>query len=190
MKFTIITPSLNRESLKRCCESIDIQSHTCWEHLVSYDGAPKPPFAIDPNGSDDRRKHLILAETHKWGNQQRRQAWYLATGNVVIFLDDDNTLAHPDALKDIADRLESAGNPAWAICPIIRHGRWFFNDPPGMCMTDTANLVIRREFGQWPDTEAREADGLLCEQLKTEHPYAAFPDCPPIIIMEHSSNGV
>lgn len=187
MKFSIITPSLNRDSLERCCESVDAQTFTGgFEHLIAFDGFPGNRTYAHPKN----RNLYSFRETHQWGNFQRHSAWKYAEGEYLIYCDDDNTLASPDALKDIADRLELAGNPVWAIFPIMRHGRWFFNDPPGMCMTDTANIVVKREFGRWPDIEAREADGVLADRLKAEHPYVAFPDCPPIVIMERSSNGV
>lgn len=185
--FSIITPSLNRDSLVKCCASIDAQTFTGgFEHIVAFDGFPgNRAYAHGKN-----RKLFSFRQTRQWGNYQRHSAWKYATGKMVLHIDDDNILAHPDALKDIAERIELAGNPAWAIFPIMRHGRWFFNDPPGMCMTDTMNLVIRREFAQWPNIAAREADGVLTDKLKADHPYAAFPDCPPIGVMEHSSNGI
>jgi hypothetical protein len=84
-----------------------------------------------------------------------------------------------------------AGNPDWAIFPIHRHGSYFFNDPPGLCMTDTLNVVVKREIGRWPDIQAREADGHFVEALKASHPnYASFPHFRPIGVMEYSSNGI
>jgi glycosyltransferase involved in cell wall biosynthesis len=185
MKFSIITPSLDRPSLKQCCDSVDAQTFTDYEHIVAFDGYPP-----SRRKTNLRRWNFRFKETRKWGNYQRHSAWKYASGSYLIMLDDDNRMMHPDALKDIAERLEAAGNPAWALFPIYRHGSIFLMDPPGMCRTDTANMVIKKEFGQWPDIEAREADGVLAERLKAEHPYVAFPDCPPIIMMEHSSNGI
>lgn len=186
MKFSIITPSLSRESLKRCCESVDSQSYDSWEHLIAFDGIPNYPL----NYGDVKRRFLSFRETRKWGNYQRRAAWKYATGEYIWHVDDDNRIAHPDALKEMAQHLELAGNPAWALFPISRHGSIFLMEPPGMCRTDTMNMVIKREFAQWPETEAREADGMLADQLIASHPYVAFPDCTAIGIMEHSSNGI
>jgi glycosyltransferase involved in cell wall biosynthesis len=187
MKFSIITPSLNRESLVRCCESVDAQTYTGgFEHIIAFDGIPDshvPQYSF-------RRKSFVFRQTSKWGNYQRHSAWKYAKGEFLWYVDDDNFLSHPDALKDIATRLELAGNPAWGLFPIMRHGSVFLHDPPGMCHTDTLNMVIKREFAQWPNTEAREADGILADKLKAEHPYVAFSDCPSIGIMEHSSNGL
>lgn len=188
IKFSIITPTLNRPSLKRCCESIDNQTYNGqWQHLIGFDGVPDIPLN---NTYHERRRLLTFRRTRAWGNYQRHAAFKYATGDYLLYLDCDNFLTHPDALKDIAERIELAKNPAWALFPILRHGSVFLHDPPGMCMTDTLNMIIKREYAQWPNTEAREADGMLAEQLKAEHPYMAFPDCPPIGIMEKSSNGI
>lgn len=186
MKFSIITPSLNRESLKRCCDSVDSQTYDSWEHLIAFDGIPSNRIYQ----THDKRKHLSFRQTRQWGNYQRHSAWKYASGEFIWYVDDDNFLAHPDALKDIADNLESFNNPAWALFPIMRHGSSFLMHPAGMCRTDTLNMIIKREYAQWPNTEAREADGMLAEQLKAAYPYMAFPDCPPIGIMEKSSNGI
>lgn len=186
MKFSIITPSLNRESLKRCCDSVDSQTYDSWEHLIAFDGIPSNRIYQ----THDKRKYLSFRQTRQWGNYQRHSAWKYASGEFIWHVDDDNFLAHPDALKDIAERLELAKNPAWGLFPILRHGSVFLHYPPGMCMTDTLNMIIKREYAQWPNTEAREADGMLAEQLKAAHPHVAFPDCPPIGIMEKSNNGV
>lgn len=132
---------------------------------------------------------MFFEATHQWGNYQRHSAWEYACGDYIIHLDDDNYLAHPNALRDIAACLDAAGDAAWALFPIMRHGSRFLLTPPGMCMTDSANMVIKREFARWPDTPVREADGMLAERLKAEHPYVIFPDCAPIIVMEKSSDG-
>lgn len=185
MKFSIITPSLNREFLKKCCESVDSQTYDSWEHLIAFDGIPSNRIYQ----THDKRKYLSFRQTRQWGNYQRHSAWKYASGDYILHLDDDDSLFHKDALKDMAERLELANNPAWSIFPIHRHGSIFLMDPPGMCRTDTANLVIRREFSQWPNTEAREADGMLTERLLAEHPYMSFPNCKPIVLKEHSSDG-
>jgi len=37
--FSIITPTIQRESLKECCASVDIQTYPDWEHIVMIDAA-------------------------------------------------------------------------------------------------------------------------------------------------------
>jgi len=190
--ISIITPTLQRESLIHCCRSVDDQSFGQWEHIVVADSDQTDYVLWDWHQIRDERRLLMRSSrvARRWGNFQRWQGWEWAAGDYLLYLDDDNTFARQDALSDIAAFLESTHYPDWAVFPIMRHGRWFFNDPPGMCMTDTANVVVKRELGRWPDIEAREADGVLVEELKAKYKYAAFPECKPIIVMEKSSNGI
>jgi len=37
MRYTIVTPTICRQSLLRLCESIDSQTQSDWEHLVVID---------------------------------------------------------------------------------------------------------------------------------------------------------
>ena len=138
---------------------------------------------------DHKRRIIDFPTPHKnYGNTCRHEAWKQAKGKWVIFLDDDNVMAHGQALQDIATALWNI-EEKWAIFPIMRHGRRFFYDPPGCCYVDTANMVIRREIGQWPDGPEYTMDGIFCDQLKAKYPYAAFPDVKPIIVMEKSNEG-
>lgn len=167
MKLSIITPTLQRPSLIACMLSVKAQTFEDWEHIVEVD---------HPRRGD-------------YGNHARHKAWKRATGDWVIYLDDDNSLAHPNALQDISTALEGV-DEKWAIFPIVRHGRRFFYDPPRMCYVDTLNMVMRREIARWPDIPNREADGIFCDILRAQYPYRAFPAFQPIGIMEVSSNGI
>lgn len=190
--FSIITPTLQRESLNRCCASVDAQSFGQWEHIVIADAAQEDYRVWDWwKIRDDKR--LIMRSpraTRQWGNLQRHLAWEWAAGDYLIYLDDDNVMFHPGALQEIHDALEEYSFPEWAIFPIHRHGSPFLLIPPGMCRTDSANIVVKREIGRWPNIEVREADGVLAEHLNANYPHAELPGCQPIILMEKSSNGV
>lgn len=193
IKFSIITPSLSRESLVLCCQSIDQQTYQDgWQHVVALDCSPDEVN----DALIDRIQHpqrIVFCCGHKfgnYGNHARWMAWERATEDYQIFCDDDNAMYSDHALADIAAALESTNLPDFSIFPIHRHGRIFFNDPPGMCMTDSANVVVKREIGRWPDIVSREADGHLVEALKSQYSYAAFPNAEPIILMEKSSDGI
>jgi hypothetical protein len=56
-------------------------------------------------------------------------------------------------------------------------------------MSDTGNIVVKREIGRWPDGPEYTMDGIWIDALKAKYQYQAFPDALPIIIMEHSSEG-
>ena len=191
MKLSIITPSLARPSLRDCCHSVDIQLGAEWEHIIAFDCAEADldsdlMFSL----AHPCRQFLSTGRRYgHYGNAARRLAWEKATGDFVLHLDDDDRLYRPDALADICHALLLDHLPDWALFPIHRHGSPFLLLPPGMCRTDTANMVIRRDLACWPDTEIREADGLLADHLSSHYAYSAFPDMQPIVLKERSSNG-
>ena len=183
--FTVITPTLQRKSLIECCQSVDRQTYLNWFHVVMVDCAELNDELIfeiaHPN-----RKIIQCPFPHKnYGNTCRHDAWeYAIDGSYLVMLDDDNVLAHNRVLEDLSGLTEY-----WAIVPIMRHGRKFFNDPPGLCMTDTANVIVKREIGRWPNIPDYTADGHWVEGLKAKYPYASYPDMEPIVVMEKSSEG-
>jgi glycosyltransferase involved in cell wall biosynthesis len=184
--FSIITPTLGRESLSRCYESVDLQTFPNFEHIVQID----IPTAIAANTIPYR--HLaVCGEAHRnFGNTCRHLAWERATGEYLLYLDDDNYLSGTTALADLCIALHSAEYPDWAVMPMMRHGTRFFNLPPGLCMTDTGNIIVKREIGRWPDMNDYTADGHWVEALKANHPnYTALPGLKPVVVMEKSSEG-
>lgn len=168
MRYSIITPTLNRPSLEACIESVKSQTHKDWEHIIEVD-SPR---------------------TNNFGNTPRHRAWTRATGDYVIYLDDDNFFSRPNALADIDFCLMGDNYPDWAIFPILRFGRPFCCLPPGNCRTDSANMVIKREIGQWPEGPEYTMDGLFCDQLKSKFAYSAFPLIEPIITVPVQGKGL
>ena len=139
-----------------------------------------------------RRRVMQCDYPHRnYGNTCRHKAWAYATGEYLLGLDDDNALYDNSVLESIHKHLNGPlfGKPDWAIFPIHRHGQIFFHDPPGLCMTDTANVVVRREIGRWPDGPEYTMDGVWVDQLKANYPYLAFPAHRPIVYMPKSSEG-
>lgn len=184
--FSVITPTLNRPSLAACISSVASQTFQDYEHLLQFDG----PYSPVPEPEKFRFPPEICCglRHNNFGNTCRHLAWLRAIGNWVLYLDDDCTLADKNVLSDLAAALESIEEP-WTLFPISRHGFYFLNDPPGLCQTDTANVVARREVARWPDVPNYEADGIWVEQLKAKYPYRAFPDFRPIVVMEKSNHG-
>lgn len=190
MNFTIITPTIQRVSLLACCESVNAQTYPHWRHVVMVDRDIPDVNLLESIAHEQR---LILhcdTEHRNYGNTCRHNAWEHATkDSYLIGLDDDNLLLDSTTLGEIAYWLKMGDYPAWAIFPIFRHGQIFFNDPPGLCRTDTLNVVVRWEVGRWPDMPDYTADGHWVEALKANHRYAAFPNARPIGLMEKSSEG-
>jgi len=186
--FSIITPTLLRPSLNETILSVNSQTCGDWEHIVIDDTG----ISLPRQEKNWRRTWLTCDQRHNnYGNTCRHNAWNAATGRIVLYLDDDNAFCHDEALSDLAAAIEEADFPDWGICPMWRHGRLFFNDPPGNCMTDTANLYVKREIGQWPDGPEYVMDGLFIEELKRhpEYVYKALPNVRPVINMPYSSEG-
>lgn len=179
--FSIITPTLQRESLVRSCKSISDQSFESWQHLVMVD-CDEFNFDLIRQVRHPKRRVMKCEKAHiNGGNSCRHNAWDLAVGKYCLYLDDDNYLSDSTVLTDIATALQSTNNPEWAIFPIDRLGLRFYTDPPKSCHTDTLNLVLKRDIAQWPDTTAYGSDGVLVEDLMARGiPYAAFPNFRPI----------
>lgn len=185
-RFTVITPTLLRESLMAACNSLDGQSFTDWQHVICVDGVNGSfPFP-EPGKRDLMFCHM---RHNNFGNTCRFLAWEQALGDYILHLDDDNTLLDEHVLRDIDAALRSAGDPPWALFPILRHGQRFFTDPPRSCHVDTANVVVKREIGRWPNRDEYTADGIWVEALVRDHPYVAFPGFRPIVVMPQSSLG-
>lgn len=139
---------------------------------------------LDELPSDPRRRVVRCGAAHKnFGNTCRHKAWNLAQGDYILYLDDDNYLA-PDSLKQL-----DAVTDDWAIFPMLRHGSRFYNDPPAFGGTDTGNMLIKREHGQWPNVAGYAADWELADRLMKSHAYQALPDIDPVVVMEVSNRG-
>jgi glycosyltransferase involved in cell wall biosynthesis len=181
VRYSIITPTILRPTLQRLIASIDAQTETDWEHIIMVD----KPLVFDKQAAsivesypkDPRRKFNRCGRAHKnYGNTCRWNAFDKASGDYIIYLDDDDYLAD----DRVFETLNSVKAP-WAIFPVMRCGQYWFKEPPGMCQTGSGMFIYKRELGlRYPDTYAYTADGELVEQLK-QHPYQAVTDRPLMI---------
>ncbi len=189
--FSVITPTLDRPSLQMLFRSLEKQSFLDWEHIVVHDRELPQFSTLQPfYESAWPRVHIECGARHNdYGNTCRNAAWEYATGTYLVYGDDDNKFADKDALQRIHDCLAAAGEPNVGIFPIMRHGVRFFNLPPRLCFFDTANMVVKREIGQWPAGPEYVMDGLFIERLVAEYSYVAFPECAPTICVPVSSEG-
>jgi glycosyltransferase involved in cell wall biosynthesis len=185
--FSIITATLQRDSLSRCCQSVDAQTEESWQHIVVVDGGPLRADLLDSIQRPNRTIVHLGARCQNFGNTPRHIGWKLAHKDYCIYLDDDNYFTRPDALADISRCLEP--RPDWAVFPIDRFGSRFFSDDPRCCHVDTANMVIAREIAQWPNREEYTLDGIFCDELKSRYLYTAFPEISPIIAVPVMGKG-
>lgn len=95
MKISIITPTYNRHhELQRCIDSVRVQNHQDFEHLICSDGFDLEAEKI-VNSTNDARFKFHSTERiagGNFGNPQRNEMLKIASGDYAIFLDDDNTI--------------------------------------------------------------------------------------------------
>lgn len=185
--FTIITPTVQRQSLLKTCESINQQTFNSWSHVVMVDCAERDEELLLQIQHPQRLIFQCSKPHRNGGNTCRHNAWQFATGTYIHMLDDDNYLSSPRVLEDIGKLLE-VHEPEWGLFPIFRHGSVFYFDPPKPCFFDTGNAVVRRGIARWPDVNDYASDAVWLEKL-LKHPYKAFPDAQPIMVMPTSSFG-
>jgi glycosyltransferase involved in cell wall biosynthesis len=190
MRYTIVTPTICRQSLSRLCESVDRQTQADWEHLVVVD-MPQDRLTKDHRQvlesvpSNPNRSYFYCDRNHKnYGHTCRHQVWEHAKGDYILYVDDDDYFADKDALK----ALDTVTEP-WAIFPVLRHGKLFFKIPPGVWKTGTGMFMHKREIGRWPDSDVYDTDGSFVEQLKQNHKYQVV-DSGPIVALPKSNFGI
>lgn len=187
--FSIITPTVQRESLLKTCQSLDEQRFQDWEHIVIIDSIERNS-ALVAQIEHPRRTILQCPTPHRnGGNTCRHLAWEYATGTLCYFLDDDNYLASPAVLEGVAEEaMKPVFHSYWMLFPILRHGSIFYFDPPKPCYFDTGNAVVRREIGCWPDIPDYASDAVWLEQL-LNYRYVGYPGAQPIMVMPTTSFG-
>lgn len=113
--ISVVTPTWQRHDLllQRCIPSVEAQVYSPVEHMIVSDGpdpqlarklATKPVqyFAVDHH---EPQRH--------WGGPARRLGAAMAHGDLIAYLDDDDTW-EPNHLSVLADALRTTPGPAFA----------------------------------------------------------------------------
>jgi glycosyltransferase involved in cell wall biosynthesis len=211
MRYSIITPTLARESLLKTCESIDNQNNSDWQHIVMVDVAliafPEKKKVIDAVRKDPRRKIVRCGKQHKdFGNTCRYNAYEYCSGDYVLFLDDDDVYAD----NKVLETLNQVTKP-WATFPTLKQGVYYSSEP-GLNRMGSGMFMHRREIGRYPCASHLEgyeeiiarlkpsyqnmtmhqflyaSDGLLTEYLKERYPFEAL-NCRALTIYESAQKG-
>ncbi|MEU6481394.1 CDP-glycerol glycerophosphotransferase family protein [Streptomyces sp. NPDC047017] len=111
-RFSVIVPAHQVQAyLHECLESVLTQSFTDLELIAVDDRSPDACGAIiDEFAARDPRVRAVHLPENQGLGPARNAGTALATGDYLIYLDGDDTLA-PDALWSIAERLEATGRP-------------------------------------------------------------------------------
>lgn len=103
MRLTVITPTIGRSSLEATLASIASQLRSGDEHLVIGDGVRIEAAEMCAMFGATYHDGPVA---HDYGNTQRDLAAQLATGEYIMYCDDDDTFM-PDALAIVRDVLSS-----------------------------------------------------------------------------------
>jgi glycosyltransferase involved in cell wall biosynthesis len=152
IKVSVITPTLGRSSLERAGRSIVHQLRDGDQWIVVGDGPQPAARKIVESFGDSRILYRESPGTKCWGNCERDLAMSLATGDRLLFLDDDDEFlpttlavarrAHVlDPLHPFIFRMTllEHNSTLWAV-PVLRSGNI---GTPMICpLNDKAKLPI------------------------------------------------
>jgi hypothetical protein len=202
--ISIITPTLLRNELVRCCQSLEKQKLP-WQHIVMVDmpadeAYNEPVYAkILSQISHPKRDILFCPVRHdNYGNTCRHNAAEHCTGEYIGYLDDDDYLTD-DALEIFEETIEKTNHPDIVGCNARWRGREvFFHKPIQSARTVQGQYLHRREIGgmpiKWPDTpigfKSYGVDGEFIEYLKTKASTSGYADHNrPVCVIERPSKG-
>lgn len=191
MRYSIITPTLCRPTLKRLCDSIDSQSNDSWEHIIVVDRTPSSEDCrlledISQPMRGRRRIHFCKTpHAMDFGNQARSEAFDLATGDYILQIDDDDWYADTKVFETL-----NCVTKTWAAFPVLAYGKRCHRKPPALHLTGSAMFMYRRDTGcKFNPHGGYSADGQLVEELKSKYEYETLDDCRELVIYPQANHG-
>jgi glycosyltransferase involved in cell wall biosynthesis len=112
--ITFIIPSINRESLSKCIDSLINQTNPNWKCIIIYDGVDGKIF------NDHRIKTIRIDKigsksyTHGMSGLVRNEGLKLCKTEWVGFLDDDDTL-HPEYVNKLFSKYSEFDFIIWRM---------------------------------------------------------------------------
>jgi glycosyltransferase involved in cell wall biosynthesis len=166
-RVTIVTPTYRRlHLLREAVESVRAQTHADWEHLIVADGHDPEVEDFIVNLQDDRVHYHYTRPMRMVGNYQRNYALRFATGEYLLYLDDDNVI-YPECLAAMVAGFvdESIG---YVIAP-IRYGDITMSPaaPFRFGEIDLLNYMVRRPLAEraWGQNRHFGCDYYLIERI-------------------------
>ena len=130
-RVTVITATYNRPALlAEAIDSVRSQKYSHWEQIVVSDGRDDRVPALVARYGDSRITSYHTSRLAVMGNYQRNFALQYATGEFVLYLDDDNVL-YPDALAVMVKGF-TAPDIGYVVCP-IRYRARVLRPPRELC---------------------------------------------------------
>jgi GT2 family glycosyltransferase len=184
IRVTVITPTWNRppEIIKRCIDSIRLQTTGDWVQLVCSNGPSEPPVEALVRGMNDQRiRYADLGKPqgeNNFGNAARKMMLTIAEGDYVAFVDDDNIVL-PDFLETMVSVLDNSPDCDFAVCDIMHFGPLneqevgkppivLKGEPVKLYHIDPLQVVVRTKAIQevgWDTEVGYLSDGVTLENL-------------------------
>lgn len=184
-KVTIITPTWQRHGMltTRCIPSVQAQSYPSVEHLVISDG-PDPELKAQlaqpwTDGLKDLWYHELPVhdEAEHWGAPGRLAGLELASGELIGYCDDDDSLRefHCTLLAEALAQHPEAGFAVSRMCSHGPFGDTVIGDGPLAAGNVGTPMVMHRRVAlraaTWATTGRFEDWDLVWAWLQAEVPY-------------------
>jgi len=130
MNVTVITPTTGTSYLRKTLDSVREQTYKNVQHLVVVDGNhPKATVILQDYPNVDVIKLPYATGTERYnGHRIYGAATYLAKGDYVCFLDEDNWL-DPNHVESLIKVIQSGNQWAFSLRKIIdKDGNYVCND--------------------------------------------------------------
>jgi len=133
---TVITSTIGRSALLKCLQSVDNQTYDNIQHLVTIDGYEHQEAVtkiFQEFGMGKKRLDVIqlpysTGRDRYNGHRQYGAGTYIADGDYVIFLDDDNTI-DPNHIQDLVDVIKKGNVWSYSLRKIVSvDGKFLMND--------------------------------------------------------------
>lgn len=134
MKVSVVTATHKRHDLLiRTMKSLEAQTFTDWEHIIVADGrdadlqnvvrAHAGPAYNYRLGELGRNWHTATGKVN-YGGAPRLMGTYLAAGDYIAYLDDDNEF-FPNHLTDLVFKIEEGYDFVYGMAEIVRQDKSF-----------------------------------------------------------------
>lgn len=166
-KVTIITPSSkNTVLLYEAINSVQRQNYNNWEHIIVSDGYDKNKEEMISKLNDKKILYKYTHTLHVMGNYQRNYALKYATGEYILYLDDDNVI-FDECLASMVSGFNSP-DVGYVTAPIIYGDKILEPKYPfEFGKIDLLNYMVKRELVEkiWGQNRHTCADLYLIQKI-------------------------
>ena len=171
---TVVTPTWKRPSLltEQCIPSVAAQTYQPIEHLIIGDGTDPhllgrlAHIGYTPYGVMGRRYIECGRNWGGVGHAARAAGAWLAAGEWICYLDDDNQYL-PGHVEAMVAEAERAGVPLVCTAWRMPDGATWGWAPPGTNRTDSSSFLHHRDLlkvSSWQPGDGYAADGALIDR--------------------------